>query len=156
MPRKLSWAEVTTIRVWLVQTLIGVEGDALHDLTRDRVYPRESMNSSVVPDYPYLVIGLGNATNEELGDNPDDFDQEPERQFFQVWIHDKLPSTGGSYLKVDELIPLVKAALRGKSSPDDNIMEIKYLETSGEFSNETLGTVYRYLRFQAIRGKVKV
>lgn len=140
------------MRVWLVQTLLA--DSELAAIVGDRVYPRESFDSSVI-DPPYLVIGLGNSTSEDLAEDYQDFDMEPERQFFQVWIHDKLTAKGGSYLDIDEFIPLVKKALRGKSSPSNNIINIKYLETSGEFSNEALGTLFRYVRFQAIRGKVK-
>lgn len=120
----------------------------------NRVYPRESFDSSNEP-YPYLVFGMGNATSEQLSEDPEDFDHEPERQFFQVWIHDILTPKGGSYLKIDGIVPTVIKTLAGKSSPADNIMNIIYLETSGEFSNEALGTLFRYIRFQAIRGKVK-
>ena len=141
------------MRTWLYETLryesslsptFGPDPDNM------RIYPRESLDSSVV-EHPYLVYGMGNNTNENLAE---DDDHMAERQFFQVWIHDKKTAKGGSYVDIDNAIPLVKAALVGKGNKELGILRVNYLETSAEFSSEALNTLFRYIRFQAIFGKV--
>jgi hypothetical protein len=37
------------------------------------------------------------------------------------------------------------------SSPADRVITVRWLETSQEFDDKTLGTILRYIRFQAIR-----
>lgn len=139
------------MRAWLYDTLVssvelqselGGAGGIV-----DRVLPRRS--EFVVPKLrPFLIYGMGNSTNEALGDDTAG-DAEAERQFFQIWVHDE----GGSYVLIDQLVDKVKRTLRGKSSSANQILTIRYLETSAEFSNETYGTNFRYIRFQAIIAK---
>lgn len=127
----------------LQSVLGGVDG------IKDRVNPRHSENTINIPK-PFLMIGLGNATNEDLVDDSDPADAFAERQFFQVWIHDE----GGSFLQIDEtLIPIVLARLKGAQSPAHRVTLVRYLETSAEFSNDTYNTIFRYIRFQAIRSQ---
>lgn len=143
------------MRVWLYDTLTGdeelqaklggVEG------IRTRVVPRRSKTNIEVQS-PFLIYGLGNNTNEGLGD-PTANDVDAHRQFFQIWIEDE---DSGSYALIDEFIPILKRLLVGASSPEHNIMTIAWLETSQEFNNETYNTLFRYMRFQAILGKTGV
>lgn len=112
-----------------------------------RVVPRRSQDDIMVPR-PFLVFGLGTESDENLVDSTAN-DGEASRQFFQVWVHDE----GGSYAKVDDLVKLVKDCLIGASDPASNVLTIRFLETSQEFSNETYNTNFRYIRFQAIIGK---
>lgn len=140
------------MRVWLYDTLTqdtelqgmlgGVEG------IKTRVIPRRSQTSIEVQS-PFLIYGLGNNTNEGLGD-PTANDVDAHRQFFQIWIEEE---DSGSYAKIDEFIPVIKRLLTGASSPENNIMTIAWLENSQEFNNETYNTLFRYMRFQAILGK---
>lgn len=109
------------------------------------VFPRESMESSAVVK-PYLVYGLGTESAEDLAE---DNDHTAERQFFQVWVHDE----GGDYGRIDEIVGKLKVLLTNASSPADNVIIVRYLETSQEFSHQTLKTLFRYVRFQAIIGK---
>lgn len=133
--------ELLTTDAELADQLGGVEAIV------DRVIPRRGGENVDLPT-PYLVFGLGNATNESLGDSTAG-DVEAERQFFEIWVHD----SGGSFLTIDDIIILVKKRLTGASNPAANVITIRYLETSGEFSNETYNTIFRYIRFQAIRAK---
>ena len=143
------------MRAFLYDTLItspdlrthfgGVEG------IKTRVIPRQAKDI-ILPEEkkPFLVMGMGNATSFQLSDSTAN-DAYAERQFFQIWVHDK----GQSYLDIDEIyIPAVKARLIGASHVPSRVITIEYLETSQEFSNETYNTIFRYIRFQAIRGKV--
>lgn len=108
----------------------------------DRVVPRQGAETINLPR-PFLIYGLGHESNEDISEDPD---FELGRQFFQVWIHDN----GPTYLTVDAMIPVIKRRLNGVSHAPSDISQIRYLETSQEFTNETYNTVFRYLRFQAI------
>lgn len=113
-----------------------------------RVLPRRSQQ--VIPETkPFLIYGLGNSTSERLGDSTanDPNDKDADRQFFEVWVHDD----GGSYTDIDGIIVKVIRLLDGASSPGDQVLTVAYLETSQEFSNETYGTNFRYIRFQAVK-----
>lgn len=101
---------------------------------------------SVNSPKPYIVYGLGNDTNEDLSE---DSLHEAHRQFFQVWIHDE----GASYDQVDDMVEIVKSRLKNASDKNSRITTVRWLETSQEFSNETLNTIFRYVRFQAIISK---
>ena len=114
---------------------------------KDRVIPRRSRGDILVAR-PFLIFGLGNATSEQLEDSTAN-DAEAERQFFQVWVHDD----EDSYVKIDQMIDKVKKCLIGASSVPHKVLTIRYLETSGEFNNESYNTNFRYIRFQAIRAK---
>jgi hypothetical protein len=124
--------------------LIGV---GTLEQAQEQIMPRQSQEN-ILARRPFLVYGLGNATNEQLADD-DAGDHEAERQFFQVWIHDE----GGSYNLIEDIIPVVKRRLIGASHPPSKLVTIRYLETSGEFSNQTYNTIFRYIRFQAIIAK---
>ena len=113
----------------------------------ERIMPRQSQENILAPR-PFIIYGLGNATSEQLADD-DAGDHEAERQFFQVWIHDE----GGSYNKIEDIIPVIKRRLIGASHPPSKLVTIRYLETSAEFSNQTYNTIFRYIRFQAIIAK---
>lgn len=138
---------MTSINIWLKE-LLTQPSTPLYNLVGDRVYPRESFDSSVIGK-PYLVFGLGNSTNDDIAEE----DYLAERQFFQIWVHDEMTEYGGSYLKINQIIPLVKQRLIGAKSPAQGIITTKYLETSGEFSQQTMGTIFKYVRFQSIIGK---
>lgn len=139
------------MRAWLYDLLTTDEdiANALGGVEAvvDRVVPRRSQDDINIPT-PYIIYGLGNATDEGLGDSTAG-DVEAERQFFEVWVHD----AGGTFTTIDDIIVLVKKRLTGATNPAANVMTIRYLETSGEFSNETYNTIFRYIRFQAIRAK---
>lgn len=121
-----------------LQTLWGVDEQGL----KSRVYPRRSQ--FVVPQTkPFLIYGLQTLSNEALAE---DQDHRAERQFFQVWIHDE----DGDYSVIDDTIPVIIKCLVNATHPPANVSGVNYLETSQEFNNETYGTAFRYIRFQAI------
>lgn len=136
------------MRTWLYDTLTGypeLQAELGGELAiKDRVLPRQSEETINIIK-PYLIYGLGNATGEDLDDSTSD-DVRAERQFFQIWIHDE----GGSFLRIDRLIPIVKDCLVGGSHPPSGLVTVRYLETSSEFGNKTYNTIFRYMRFQGI------
>lgn len=126
-----------------LQSDLGGASDILN-----RVLPRRSRENILVVR-PFLVFGLGNATSEALVDSTanDPVDKDGERQFFQVWVHDD----SESYALIDNIVEKVKRRLIGVSSTEHRVLTIAYLETSAEFNNETYNTLFRYIRFQAIK-----
>lgn len=145
------------MRAWLYDLLwTDPELQDLLNLTavqlQDRVMPRRSQQDVVNLETPFLIYGLGNDTNEGLVDDTSSYEVEAERQFFQVWVHDQ----GGDFGLIDDIVRVVKARLRGQQSVPDRVLVVQYLETSQEFNNETYGTNFRYIRFQAIKAKVGI
>lgn len=118
-------------------------GDAgIEALVADRVKQGESM---IVAELgaPFLVYRIGNETNELFSED----DPKPHRVFFQVYIHDR----GGDYTRIDDLVKLVIAALSGGPYPEYKILRVNYLETSRDLDDAEMGTIVRYVRFQAVR-----
>jgi len=143
------------MRIWLydtlvadapLRTLLGVELIDTATMMK-RIKPRQS-ETSIPPneDIPFLVIGLGNETNEGLAEADDHI---TERQFFSIWIHDR----GGDYTLIDQIIDRVKKIFREAFSVEYQVTMVTYLETSQEFENQTYNTLFRYVRFQAIISK---
>jgi len=140
------------MRAWLYDLLVGsAELQVAMGYSADRmsaqVMPRRSQETFNILK-PFIVYGLGNNTNEDLAE---DTDHEAHRQFFQIWIHDD----GGDFGRIDDIIEVVKRLLTNASSPVDHVTQVRWLETSQEFNNETYNTLFRYVRFQAIISKGK-
>jgi hypothetical protein len=144
------------MRAWLYDWIVSDPalasklGVDLDDLP-SHVTPRRAQENVTYEDLPrpFLIYGLGNATAEQLSDSTAN-DAQAERQFFQVWVHDE----GGDFNLIDEIVAIVIKRLRGAKSVPDFVYTVEYLETSQEFNNQTYGTNFRYIRFQAIKAKV--
>lgn len=130
------------MRTWLYQTLKNDPG--LIELFGNRFYQGESMMSANIAK-PFLVYTIGNATDALLSEEMNT----PERQFFQIYIHDE----GADYTKIDEGVRRVKNLLRHQQSAEAGIIDIVYLETSRDLDDVTMNTILRYIRFQAIKEK---
>lgn len=128
-----------SLRPWLYNTLVNDVN--LVPLVGGRVFQGEGMVTAQVIK-PFLVFRIGNETSELLAEE----DVTPRRVFFQIYVHD----TGPDYQIVDSAVEAVKKALLGKKSVPDNLMQTIYLETSRDLDDQTLQTVFRYVRFQAI------
>jgi len=127
--------------------LLTATGTPLHTLVGDRVFAKKAMKSSV-EEHPFLVYKMGNETWEELSEV-----SLASRQFFQVWVHDFSDQAVADYMLIDEVIRAVKEQLVNASSAEDGVITIRFLETSQDLNDETLNTVMKYVRFQAILGE---
>lgn len=130
------------MRQFVYETL---DGDAaVTTFVDDRIHQGESL---VVAELkvPFLVYRIGNETNELFSE--DDTEQQPHRVFFQVYIHDR----GGDYMRIDDICKAVINALRGGPYPEYKILRVNYLETSRDLDDAEMGTIMRYVRFQAVR-----
>lgn len=141
------------MRAWLYDTLTQSEElqlDLGAEDIKTRVVPRRSKTTVDINNLkrPFLIYGLGNATNQNLVDATADDPQDKNAtgQFFEVWIHD----SGGSFVDIDAIVEHVIKLLNGASSPANGVISVSYLETSAEFNNETYDTNFRYVRFQAM------
>lgn len=92
---------------------------------------------------PYLVHHFGNNTDEGMYDEDD---RKPNRQFLQVFVH----TDQGDYGPLDDIIPLVKAALTNLAGRPADLIHVQYLETSQDLQDDLLQTYFRYIRFQLI------
>src|SRR4051812_16086032 len=70
-----------------------------------RVFAKKSMTSSI-ESTPYIVYKMGNSSAEGLSE-----DRDPERQFFQVWVHDFHDGKNADYMRIDRVITHVKRIL---------------------------------------------
>jgi hypothetical protein len=104
------------------------------------VYQGESMLKAPNPrDFPIAVYRIGNETNENLGSGSTAY-----RKFFQVYVHD-VPA---DYSKIDDLIPKIRIALTS-AAPSGHVLEIMWRENSRDLDDEFMGSIVRYLRFEA-------
>jgi hypothetical protein len=125
------------MRKWLYDLLN--EDQELRDIHEGRVFQGQSLKET--PKKPFLVYRLGNDTSENLSEGTG-----PRRQFFQVYIHDQF----SDYSRIDELVARVKYLLENSMSPEDNILQVRYLETSRDLDDQVHDTIFRYVRFQAV------
>jgi hypothetical protein len=92
---------------------------------------------------PYVVHHFGNNTDEGMYDEDN---RQPNRQFLQIYIH----CSQGDYGPVDDIVPLVKAALTSRAGRPADLIHVQYLETSQDLQDDLLQTYFRYIRFQLI------
>lgn len=133
---------MSTPRIAFYQRLMTYEPLLL--LHQERVWAKKAMTSSV-EGTPYLVYKMGNDTDISLSES-----DQHNGQFCQVWVHDFSDGKIADYVKIDEVIRAVKAAFHLWNDPESGIIAVQYLETSQDLNDETLNTVFRYLRFQMI------
>lgn len=136
-------------REWLYAKLTDPSATELRALVGNRVFAKKSMKSSVEA-HPYLVYKLGNDTSEGLSEG-----RSPHRQFFMIYVHDYRDEENGDYTRVDAVIEELKTLLNEACAPEADLIYINYLETSQDLDDETLNTVFKYIRFQAIIGKAE-
>jgi hypothetical protein len=130
-----------TRRSWLYGLLKN--DSVLHSFHGGQVFQSSGMTTANLKK-PYLVYHIGNDTSEQLAE-----DHPAHRIFFQVYIHDE----PGDYQKIDDIGDRVKVLLLGQGSPSNQIINTRFLECSQDLSDETLRTIFRYLRFQWILGR---
>lgn len=114
-----------------------------------QIFPLESLSSSRVEHFPYVMYGLGLDEPENLAEEDDTIS----RQILRIWVHDNRPAAGASYKKVNEGIALLKQKLKNQRSPANGLILLRYQSTSEELSDEALKTVFRYIDFEAVMGE---
>lgn len=107
------------------------------------IFAKKTMTSSE-EDHIYLVYKLGNDTTEDFSEDTD-----ITRQFFQVFVHDFSDGETADYDKIDDVITMIKRTF--KNAGGQGIWTTRFLETSQDLDDDTLNTIFRYVRFQLIR-----
>jgi hypothetical protein len=69
-------------------------------------------------------------------------------------VHDFSDGDTADYDRIDSVITLIKAAFRNAGG-EAGIWKAIYLETSQDLNDDTLNTIFRYVRFQLIREDVE-
>lgn len=136
-----------TARTWVYGLLTSDE--AIADLVDGRVYAKKSMTSSVA-DHPYIVYQLGNSTDAALSE-----DTPVETQFMLAYVHDYADEKTADYMKIDDVIDAIKAAFHNQGSPTDGVVRAEFVETSQDLNDDTLNTVFRYVRFQLVTKEIQ-
>lgn len=131
-----------SLRTWLYKELTK-PSTPLHGLIQGRAYPKKSMVTSV-EEYPFIVYKLGFNSNSELAET-----EGIDRQYFQIYIHDYEDTTVADYGKIDAIRQALKDQLHNARSAEDGVLIVNYLETSQDYSDQTLHSVVRYIRFFA-------
>lgn len=134
--RKLATDPIITqvVAPWLLP--LGVEA------WENRVYQGEALKDRLVPK-PYVFYTIGNSSDFLLSESLEG----PTKQFFQIYIHDE----PGDYDRIDRLVQAIKKSLNLTQDKDAGVITIQHIETSRDLDDDTLGTIFRYLRFEAIK-----
>lgn len=140
------------MRLWLYAQLKSDPGTGgLEEILGPSLKPGETLEDRVsqgetlsdrLTTVPYIFYTIGNATDERLSETSIVY-----TQFFQIYVHD-VPS---DYQRIDQIIKRIIKKLHGAkgNTPGYDILNVKYLETSRDLDDVTLGTIMRYIRFQA-------
>ena len=136
-----------TARTFIYRTLVNNAGvtSLVGGAANPRVFAKKTMTSSI-EECPYIVYKLGNETSLDFAET-----HEMSNQFFQVWVHDYHDGELADYEKIDEIITAVKAAFFLASSGPDRVYSVKFLETSQDLNDDTLNTVFKYVRFILVK-----
>lgn len=130
----------SAVRAWIHTRLTTYAG--LAAIVNGRVWQQGAILTAQ-SGKPYLVHHFGNNTDEGMYDE-DNF--QPSRQFLQIFIH----CEQGDYGPIDDIIPLVKAALMSREGRPAELIHVQYLETSQDLQDDLLQTYFRYMRLQLI------
>lgn len=136
-----------TARHFVYGTLTGTPAitDLIGGATDPRVFAKKSMTSSK-EQCPYVVYKLGNETSEEFSE-----DRDISRQFVQIWVHDFSDGETADYDEIDKVLKAIRQTFFNLNSASNRVWTTRYLETSQDLNDETLNTVFRYMRFQIIK-----
>lgn len=136
------------IRTWLYQTLINMgELQEYYELTspefvelKRHIFQGESAETSLMPR-PFMYYTIGVRSPENLSEERD-----AARQFFTIYVHDD----PADYTRIDDILGILRRNLRNSRDPASGVMTTRYLESSTDLDDQTLKTIMRYIRFQAI------
>lgn len=138
---------MTTPRVWLYSKLTTFPGlvNLIGGASDPRVFVKKAMTSNV-EDHPFLVYKLGYKANEDLSEHVPGGDVY--RQFAQIYVHDYTDTETGDYTRIDLVISQIKLAIHGQGSSEHGVITAKVIEVSQDLNDETLNTIFKYVRVQ--------
>lgn len=135
-----------TARTFIYSKLVSpLVADHVGGIENPRVFAKKTMTSAD-EEHPFIVYKLGVDSSENMSE-----DTEISRQYIQVWVHDVDSDDHADYMRIDTIIADIKKAFFLASSADDGIWTISFIETSQDFNDATLNTLFKYARFYMIR-----
>lgn len=133
-------------RSFVYKTMVGSPAILEYvDEVNPRIFAKKTMTSSV-ENTPYIVYKLGNETPEL---QTEEF--EASGQYFQIWVHDFSDRDVADYTRIDEVIATLREIFWLKNSKEEEVWITNWVETSQDLDDDTLKTIFKYVRFQMIR-----
>lgn len=126
------------MRTILYQALWGMAD--LREIVADRIIEASALGTELpgfegVPERPFVTYRMHTdfPLNKGLG----------RREYAQIWANDD----PGDYLRIDEILRLCRLAVEA-APPKDDFLEARWIETGVDLSDQAMGTINRYIRFQ--------
>lgn len=119
--------------------------DLIGGVEDPRIFAKKTMTSAY-EDHPFIVFKLGVDSHMDLSE-----DTRYNRQYFQVWVHDVNTDDHADYGRIDDLLMEIKEVFHLANSPDNGVFSSEFLETSQDFNDDTLNTLFKYSRFTLIK-----
>lgn len=135
-----------TARTFIYNRLLVPEVvDFVGGIDNPRVFAKKTMTSAR-EDHPFIVYKLGVDSNLDFAE-----DYRLTRQYFQVWVHDNNMDDHSDYMRIDEVLNAIKESFHLANSTPDGVWTTEFIETSQDFNDDTLNTIFKYARFSLIR-----
>ena len=117
----------------------------LGGLDDPRIFAKKTMTSAD-EQHPFLVYKLGVDANLDVSE-----ELRMTRQYFQVWCHDTNQYDNSDYMRIDKILKEIKDIFHNAGSKIDKIITTEFIETSQDFNDDTLNTIFKYSRFNLIK-----
>lgn len=117
----------------------------LGGIDNPRIWTKRSMTSAYT-EMPYLTFKLGVDANLDLAEG-----LRITRQYFMVTAHDVDSDSQSDYGRIDTLLKEVKEQLHLANSTSGGVITTEFIETSQDFNDDTLNTLFKYSRFSFIK-----
>lgn len=135
-----------TAREFIYSTLLTIPSiDELGGLDDPRIFSKKSMTSAY-EDHPFVVFKLGVDSNMDLSE-----DTRMTRQYFQIWCHDATEDDNSDYMRIDKILSEIKDVFQVAGSAEHKVFSTSFLETSQDFNDDTLNTIFKYNRFNLFK-----
>jgi len=128
-------------RVWIYSRLKNDSLLNVPTLVDGRVYATTSLNTAPKA-WPFIMYRQTSDVDWMRGDDQD----QCRADGYMVFFHDK----PGDYLKIDTLIAHAQRLFKDVVDQPNGIIRSSWLETSEDFRDEDMGTIFKFGRIQTI------
>jgi hypothetical protein len=128
-------------RVWVYSRLRNSTPLNIPTLVNGRVFASTSLNQAPQA-WPFIMYRQTSDVDWMRGDDKD----QCRAAGYMVFAHDK----PGDYLKIDTMIALIQGLFKDVEDQPNGIIRSRWIETSEDFRDEDMGTVFKYGRIQTI------
>ena len=135
-----------TAREFIYSTLLTIPSiDELGGLADPRIFAKKTMTSAY-EQHPFIIFKLGVDSNLDISE-----DTRLTRQYFQIWCHDASEDDNSDYMRIDSILKEVKNVFKMAGSAEHKVFSTTFLETSQDFNDDTLNTIFKYSRFNLFK-----